>query len=535
MAHDVFISYSSEDKLAADALCAALEAARIRCWMAPRNVVPALSYSGQITRAIKASRVMVLIFSEHANVSAAVLAEVELAANARVHILNFRVDASPLGDDLLFYLQHRHWLDALTPPMELHHARLVQSILGLLALASSAEETQLTTATKHPATSTPALSALVPGEAGGAQPRKFTMFRVLLLVALGMGAITAILIWIAGRSSAPQPAPTFAPKPIAATTPLATPESSPRTLLVPGTYSKIQAAIDAARSGDTVKVAAGTYTGKLEFKDGINLIGAGMDQTLVRCGAAEGDLFTVRSCSAGVISDMGFEHTGENKTTNDYDLVWLDASAVKLLRCRIRHSGHVGIFCTAGDQSVVQDCEVSGCGFSGIIVRSGAKTTLLHNRCENNTDVGIGADGADTSPTLTRNEARGNTWAGIIFQKGAGGTAEANLCENNGEAGIQVTGEGTAPTLTRNEARGNTLSGIVFAGSAGGTAEANLCENNKESGIAALDLDTAPTLRDNRGEKNGVCGIFVGKGAKPIIEPGNNLAGRKFRGVYRER
>ena len=214
--------------------------------MAPRNVVPALSYSGQITRAIKASRVMVLIFSEHANVSAAVLAEVELAANARVHILNFRVDASPLGDDLLFYLQHRHWLDALTPPMELHHARLVQSILGLLALASSAEETQLTTATKHPATSTPALSALVPGEAGGAQPRKFTMFRVLLLVALGMGAITAILIWIAGRSSAPQPAPTFAPKPIAATTPLATPESSPRTLLVPGTYSKIQAAIDAA-------------------------------------------------------------------------------------------------------------------------------------------------------------------------------------------------------------------------------------------------------------------------------------------------
>ncbi|PYI97443.1 MAG: hypothetical protein DME98_08235 [Verrucomicrobia bacterium] len=51
MAHDVFISYSSEDKLAADALCGALEAARIRCWIAPRDVVPARSYSGEITRA----------------------------------------------------------------------------------------------------------------------------------------------------------------------------------------------------------------------------------------------------------------------------------------------------------------------------------------------------------------------------------------------------------------------------------------------------------------------------------------------------
>ena len=33
LAHDVFISYSREDKLAADAACATLEAAGIRCWI----------------------------------------------------------------------------------------------------------------------------------------------------------------------------------------------------------------------------------------------------------------------------------------------------------------------------------------------------------------------------------------------------------------------------------------------------------------------------------------------------------------------
>lgn len=36
MAHDVFISYSSKDKTAADATCAVLEGCGVRCWMAPR-------------------------------------------------------------------------------------------------------------------------------------------------------------------------------------------------------------------------------------------------------------------------------------------------------------------------------------------------------------------------------------------------------------------------------------------------------------------------------------------------------------------
>src|SRR5665648_437323 len=33
VAHDVFISYSHRDKAVADAVCAGLEAARIRCWV----------------------------------------------------------------------------------------------------------------------------------------------------------------------------------------------------------------------------------------------------------------------------------------------------------------------------------------------------------------------------------------------------------------------------------------------------------------------------------------------------------------------
>jgi len=221
MAHDVFISYSSEDKLAADAVCGALEAARIRCWIAPRDVVPARSYSGEITRAINNSRVMVFIFSEHSNVSAAVLSEVELAANARIHILNFRVDDSPLGDDLRFYLQRLHWFDALTPPIEQHHARLVQMIQRLLAPSSTPKEEELPPPP-------PAPPEVVPRKPGGLRATKFPLLRIVLLVALVAGGAVAIWRWIDGGPPAPQPTRTPTPTPIAAkSSPIATPVSSP--------------------------------------------------------------------------------------------------------------------------------------------------------------------------------------------------------------------------------------------------------------------------------------------------------------------
>ncbi|MBV9273036.1 MAG: hypothetical protein JO333_04020 [Verrucomicrobia bacterium] len=50
MALDVLISYAFADKLAADAACAAPEAAGIRCWIAPRNVSPGVDNAEAIYR-----------------------------------------------------------------------------------------------------------------------------------------------------------------------------------------------------------------------------------------------------------------------------------------------------------------------------------------------------------------------------------------------------------------------------------------------------------------------------------------------------
>jgi len=53
MAHDVFISHSAQDKAIADAVCAALENAAVRCWVAPRDVQPGRSFAAFSTLLIE--------------------------------------------------------------------------------------------------------------------------------------------------------------------------------------------------------------------------------------------------------------------------------------------------------------------------------------------------------------------------------------------------------------------------------------------------------------------------------------------------
>ena len=132
MAHDVFISHSTRDKPVADAVCATLENAQIRCWVAPRDVQLGRSFAGEITRAIQQSKAMVLVFSENSNNSSQVLREVQLAVEAQLHILQFRIEDVRLNDDLKYFLSTPHWLDAMTPPLENHLGRLAGSLRTLL-------------------------------------------------------------------------------------------------------------------------------------------------------------------------------------------------------------------------------------------------------------------------------------------------------------------------------------------------------------------------------------------------------------------
>jgi TIR domain-containing protein len=129
----VFISYSTKDKLTADAVCATLEAQGIRCWIAPRDVIPGEDWGEAIIDAISASGVMVLVFSSNANASPQVRREVQRAFERDVTVIPFRVENVQPARALEYYIGPVHWMDAMTPPLEQHLQRLARSVKLLLA------------------------------------------------------------------------------------------------------------------------------------------------------------------------------------------------------------------------------------------------------------------------------------------------------------------------------------------------------------------------------------------------------------------
>jgi uncharacterized protein with WD repeat len=133
MAHDVFISHSSDDKTISDAVCATLEGRGIRCWVAPRDILAGANWGESIVDAITESRVMVLILSSSSNISPQVMREVERAVNKGTVIIPLRVEDIPLSKSLEYFLSMAHWLDAFSGPLSKHLEELANRIEQLIS------------------------------------------------------------------------------------------------------------------------------------------------------------------------------------------------------------------------------------------------------------------------------------------------------------------------------------------------------------------------------------------------------------------
>ena len=183
MAHDVFISYSAHDKPAADAICAKLESRGIRCWIAPRDIKPGMTYGGAIIDSIDAARVMVLLFSADAGRSPQVMREVEHAVHKELVIVPVRLeDVRPSGD-FEYFLSTPHWLDAITPPFDQHLDSVADSVGYWLGKTASDG------APSRPVPAPPA--PITPSVTGKSQRRPAIALAIVALVGIALAAVFA--------------------------------------------------------------------------------------------------------------------------------------------------------------------------------------------------------------------------------------------------------------------------------------------------------------------------------------------------------
>ncbi|WP_332854931.1 toll/interleukin-1 receptor domain-containing protein [Duganella sp. S19_KUP01_CR8] len=185
MGVDVFLSHSHVDKVFADAICHRLEAADIRCWVAPRDIRPGDDWAESIIDAMDQAKMLVLIFSASANNSPQVRREVERAVNKGLMVLPFRIENVPLSKSLEYFISTQHWLDAITGDLEQHLDELCHCVAMLLErLPPAASSSPAASDTAAAPAATAAIAAITPA----------ALEAIERALALELGPIASLLV-----------------------------------------------------------------------------------------------------------------------------------------------------------------------------------------------------------------------------------------------------------------------------------------------------------------------------------------------------
>lgn len=335
------------------------------------------------------------------------------------------------------------------------------------------------------------------------------------------------------------------------------------TLHVPKDHATIQAAVDAATSGDTVLVAPGTYRERVRLKTGVALKSAGADTKgklgLARAEATILDLagdnkgpgvlladgtsldgFTVTR--VGIFDQKEYdEHyatQGENLADDrgavgagkGFSAVGLPGVTAIVRHCIVHNNGTPGIGCSGAKEKrnhslIEHNIAYRNMG-GGIGIADGASPTVRANRCWNNLRAGIGCRNA--FGLIVDNECFDNVRAGIGIREGAKPTVRSNKCHDNRRAGIGCRMEGSAPIIENNDCYRNAMAGIGNRDKASPMIRGNRCYENLMAGIGTR-AEATPTIVGNKCWKNKMAGIGSREKARPFIADNecyeNDLAG----------
>jgi hypothetical protein len=107
----IFITFSSKDQKIAQAICTALEHRGLACWISLRNIAPGQNFREQILKAIRAAKIMVLIFTANANNSKAIKEDLALAAQNNLVVIPVRIEDVTPNEAFVHEFASRQWID----------------------------------------------------------------------------------------------------------------------------------------------------------------------------------------------------------------------------------------------------------------------------------------------------------------------------------------------------------------------------------------------------------------------------------------
>lgn len=344
--------------------------------------------------------------------------------------------------------------------------------------------------------------------------------------------------------------------------PTGPPKIEPPTLVVDpfpgrGDFTRVGAAVDAARPGSRILVRPGVYDESVRVVTPLEILGDGpASEIVIRARGPQGALMF--RAGIGRVANLTLRHragAGEwycvDIGQGRLDLEGCDISS-ETLACVAVHSGadphlrrntihdgqQVGVFVFDGGLGTLEDNDITGNGYAGVEIRTGGSPTLRRNHIHANRSTGVFVDdgGAGTledndvignarsgvqikargNPTLRRNHVHDNREAGIVVNSGGAGVLEENDVAGNAYSGVEIQTGGT-PTLRRNRIRNNRASGVLVRNNGRGTLDDNDITGNVRAGVE-IRTGGDPSVRRNRITGNGGDPLWVHDGGRGTIE-----------------
>jgi hypothetical protein len=176
----------------------------------------------------------------------------------------------------------------------------------------------------------------------------------------------------------------------------------------PADFNNIQAAINNANDGDTVRVSAGTYNERLVVERSISIVG---DDT--------------NNC---ILTGDGYGPSGGTVVTVS-ESVYISGFTI--------HEANIGIFVTSGESLTIENCTIARCWTDGVGFDFSFNTTLFMRNCFIASN-GDGVDVASTQGMIISTKFVSNNDDGLDYDGDAGVLVYDCMFTSNADDGIEI-------------------------------------------------------------------------------------------------
>lgn len=239
----------------------------------------------------------------------------------------------------------------------------------------------------------------------------------------------------------------------------------------------IQKAIDEAKEGAVICLAAGTWEENIEINKELTLRGAGRGRTVIR--GKSGDKSVVIEIMSDLEIRVGIESlTAKGGFTNG---VWIgDKAKVTITNSQLSENWS-GIGIGRSAEATIIDSQLSH-NYYGIYIRSSAQVTIADSQLSDNEESGI-VIGDSAQVTIAYSQISYNGLLGIWMLDSAQATI-ANSTLSGNIVGISMEAGAQQAIIINSQLLGN---GISIGGSAQATIINSQLLNSKYDGISIFD------------------------------------------------